>query len=87
MARKSRRHIYSQGIEGEARWDRNDGAQQTHQGERETRVSEDTTTKRSDDDEGDGRSDGNIPTGPSVDLRARDERLLQNDEGEERKPG
>jgi hypothetical protein len=33
------------------------------------------------------RSDGNIPTGPSVDLRGRDERLLQNDEGEERKPG
>lgn len=58
-----------------------------HTRERKTRVSEDKTTKRSDDDEGDGRSDGNIPTGPSVDLRGRDERLLQNDEGEERKPG
>jgi hypothetical protein len=58
-----------------------------HTREGKNRLSEDTTTKRSDDDEGDGRSDANISTGPSVVLRGRDERLQQNDEGEERKPG
>jgi hypothetical protein len=55
--------------------------EQTHQGERKNRVSEDTTTKRSDDRvmETYRQVQALMPEGVTT--------LLQNDEGEGRKPG